>query len=69
MVPSTLVATPAATASDAHDYETQDDWDESPSHEYYSGDKVGSSEEDDDEEEDPHYEPVSLSCQILHDVL
>ena len=55
--PSTLI-----TPSDGHDYETQDDWDESPPNEYYSGDKTGSSEEEDEEEEeDPHYEPVSNS--------
>ena len=64
--PSTLIATPSG---DGHDYETQDNWDESPPHEYYShytsDDKVGSSDDDDDEEEDPDYEPVRYS--IVHD--
>lgn len=60
--PSTLIVSPSG---DGHDYETQENWDESPPHECYShypsGDTVGSSEDDDDdeEEEDPHYEPVS----------
>ena len=61
--PSTLIASPS---NDGHDYETQDDWGESPPHEYYSNypsehDKIGSSEDDDDDdddEDDPHYEPV-----------
>lgn len=70
--PSTLVVPP----SDGHDYETQDDWDESPPspppHEFYShypsDDKVGSSEDDDEEEDDPHYEPVSFTPLVLQNI-
>jgi hypothetical protein len=50
---------------DGHDYEIQENWNESPSNEcyshYQSNDPVGSSEDDDeDEDEDPLYEPVRL---------
>ena len=64
--PSTLIATPSG---DGHDYETQESWDESPPHEYYShytsDDKVGSSDEDDEDEDDPHYEPVRTLLHCL----
>lgn len=50
---------------DGHDYETQDDWDESPPNEYYPGyppgDKEGSSEDDEEEDDEPHYEAVSIN--------
>lgn len=52
--------------SPAGDYETQENWDESPPNDCYSGDPVGSSEDDDDgEEEDPHYEPVKLKRSFV----